>query len=422
MVGEHFLKVEIIRAVWSVTLCFVTAAIRAQGVYVDAPEAAPSENADPGFSYFVGQQITADSNLFRLPSGDANVLTAAGESAKKGDSIDTTSLGLTELWVGGRQTVAANLRMSHDAYGSYRFLDNTALSAHLTWNWTAGSRWTGQFAINHDRSLLDFAYTRELAKDIIKSDSYVAGTRFQLGPDWALTSAFHAEDINHSLVQSAVFDSRNNFGSFGVEYSISSSNTIEVQYKYSAAKYPDEVASLVLIRQDFHASTTQLLVFFSPSDKTAFVANAGYLKRQYSDSQLPSYSGDVWHAAFDWQASQKLHLIVAAGRDLEAYVDAATEYFIAKETTIKINWNPRAKLTFSLLAGWENQEYIAAAGADQGLLGRLDTLKSQSFTAEYSPRSWASLNLSVGLKERSSNFAIYSFNDRYLTGGIRLIF
>ena len=176
------------------------------------------------------------------------------------------------------------------------------------------------------------------------------------------------------------------------------------------------------MQKNFHESKTQLLLNFEPSDKTKFVANAGYLQRHYAESRLAAYSGDVWHASLNWQALQKIQLVIAAGRDLEAYVDAATEYFVARETTFKANWTPREKLTFSVLLAWEHQDYVVGSDTLQSSLGRLDTLKNQSVTAGYAPRSWCSLNLSAGLRQRNSNYSFYAFDDRYVTGGIKLTF
>ena len=421
MFGAKSLSGGPIRLVLTVALLGSSSVCIAQ-VYVDAPEAAPTDIVDPVFSYFVAQQVTADDNLFRLPSGYTNIQTAAGTADKRSDRIEQTSAGANELWVGGRQSVAAELGVSRNDYAYYKFLDNTAWNSHLLWDWTGGGQWTGQVGVDHNRGLLDFAYTRDFAKDIVDSGGYLANARFQVGPGWALTTAFHKEDINHSLSQSRIYDSRNESGSFGAEYATSASNTLELQYKYAKAEFPDEFASAASVQQNFHESTTQLLLYFEPSDKTKFVANAGYLQRHYAESRLAAYSGDVWHASLNWQALQKIQLVIAAGRDLEAYVDAATEYFVARETTFKANWTPREKLTFSVLLAWEHQDYVVGSDTLQSSLGRLDTLKNQSVTAGYAPRSWCSLNLSAGLRQRNSNYSFYAFDDRYVTGGIKLTF
>jgi hypothetical protein len=416
-------KIEIRRSLAACAVLLVASPLcSAQQVYVDAPEVAPAENVDPGFSYFVAHQVTVDDNLFRLPSGYTNAAIGAGSAGKRSDRIDQTSAGVDELWVAGRQTVAATVRLSRDDYAFYKFLNNTGWNGNVLWNWSGGSRWTGQLGVNHNRSLLDFAYTRNLAKDIVQSGGYLANTRFQIGPGWAVTASVNKQDINHSLTQSRIFDSRNESGSLGAEYATSASNTIELQYKYAKAEYPDQFASAASIQQNFRESTAQLLLNFQPSDKTVLLANAGYLQRHFADARLATYSGEVWHASLNWQALQKIQLTAAVGRDLQAYVDAATEYFVARDTTLKATWTPREKVTVAVLLDWEHQDYVVGANSAQGFLGRLDTLKNQSVTVGYAPRSWCSFNLSAGVRDRNSNYKVYSFNDNYVTGGIKLTF
>ena len=128
-----------------------------------------------------GCLLYTSDNLFRLPSGYTNIQTAAGTADKRSDRIEQTSAGANELWVGGRQSVAAELGVSRNDYAYYKFLDNTAWNSHLLWDWTGGGQWTGQVGVDHNRGLLDFAYTRDFAKDIVDSggDVYKRQRRYR---------------------------------------------------------------------------------------------------------------------------------------------------------------------------------------------------------------------------------------------------
>jgi hypothetical protein len=171
---------------------------------------------------------------------------------------------------------------------------------------------------------------------------------------------------------------------------------------------------------DFHDSAAQLLLHYEPSDKTVIVANGGYLRRVYTDPRLSPFSGDIWHASFEWKITDQTEFLAAVGRDLTAYVDAAGDYFIAQERSATINWTPRSSFQLALIASWQHQDYVPSGVASTTLIHRIDELNDQKVKATYLPRTWLSLDVSAALEQRNSDESEYSFKDRIIRAGFKV--
>jgi len=222
------------------------------------------------------------------------------------------------------------------------------------------------------------------------------------------------------LARYSFLDFHGTSGRFGVEYDLDEEDSVELRYKYSNGNFPNFVPGEGLLPQDFRESTLEIVGHYEPSDKTKIIADAGYFRHSYSDVALSNVSGDVWHVQGTWQATQKIQLVAAASSDLRAYVDVATSYFRAKDESLKLNWLPREKLTLSLMSTWEQQNYVAASNPLNNVVLRHDTLSDQIFAALYTPRDWLSLNITVALRRRDSNFSSIQFDDQQLTASFKI--
>ena len=375
-----------------------------------------TDAAVTGIYYFAASHVSFDDNLYRLPE-NANALQGTfAPNIHRSDRVVEEAVGVDGQWITERQILAVDVRVNHDQYAFNSALDNTNGVAHLFWDWNLGAHWSGQAGIDHEKGIASFANTRLFEKNLIDTSGYYTSGRYQVGPSWALTAEVRESDTRQSLFDNDSTDLHLTSGSFGTEYATSSTNTLALIYTYSSADYPFSSSS------DFKESTTRFVLKYNPSDRTSLDANAGYLKRDYaSGSDLASYSGQVWHANVHWQPGGKSEILASVGRDLSAYVEAETEYFIANQRTLTANWAPRNSLSLSLLLSWADENFLPTpAYLMEDVAHRRDTLKSQKLTGVYKPRAWLSFNFAIALQQRDSNNPLYPFRDRNSTIGFKI--
>jgi len=395
--------------------------VRAQA-FVDIPQAPQPEEIDPGFSYFAAEQLTYDDNLFRLPNGYISATAALGDYSRS-DHINEVSAGATERIVSELQNFSLDFRINRDTYAQNKELDNTSGNASLVWNWGIASKWSGQLSADYSRAIINFATTRTFQRDLLDTTSFLASGRYQVGPLWALTAQIQNADTAHTLDSAADQDSHVTSGAMGVQLATAAQNTVEVQYRYARASFPNEAAGAV--QGDFHDSTEMLLLQFQPSDKTVISANGGYLRQSYADPALSPYSGEIWHGSFKWMPGERTTFVVGASRDLAAYVSAASEYFVDEGESASISWQASQAFTFSLLGTWDRQVYLPGSdqlgvGTGEDYFQRRDHIRDQRIAVAYVPRDWLEVDLSFRLEERDSNDSSYTYDDRLTMASIKI--
>jgi opacity protein-like surface antigen len=392
--------------------------------FVDIPAAPPADDVQPGFDLFAAAGDTYDDNLYKLPSSFTVPAQSMGAQSRS-DHIEDLSAGATERAAGDRENFALDLRVSHDRYLRNSDLDNTAGNGNLLFNWGLTSLWSGQLSADYSRALVNFATTREFQRDLLDTVAVQGSVRFEPGPRWSAIAKLQNADTSHSLDTASSQNSHVTSGALGAEFAPSEDSSVELDYRYTKARFPEPLATAGGVQGDFDESTTLLLVEITPSEQASFAANAGYLKQSYVTASLSPYAGDIWHASFTWNHDEHTRLVLAASRDLSAYVAAASEYFVDQGESLGVIWTPRASFSLTLAVTWDDQDYLPGANqlgeaTGEGFLQRHDRVRSQRIAFAYTPRDWLEADLGVRLEQRASNDVNFVYDDRSINLGLKI--
>jgi hypothetical protein len=388
----------------------------------------PPNTAD-WFRAFVGDQYTYDNNLFRLPSSstpgyqqDVATLIPPGTSLQ--DHINTQFAGFDGNWIAGRQTVDYDLEIDYNRFERNDYLDNTSGTAKAVWNWSVESNLSGQLGGDYTRALTGYANTFYFAQDIVDRQEYFGNGRYQIGPRWAVYGSLNDADTKNSAanVQFNNFDLQS--GKVGMEFATSLENSIGVEYRYSHGHYPDTVfTDGVPVNPNYNENTIVFVAKYLVSDKTTLSGDAGYLKRSYpNDNNAGAFSGDTWHAKLQWQPTEKTGVLVTAGRDLQAYFYAQSDYFVQDGISIAPTWYQSDKFTWTALASWYRQNYISTSTSVLVLGSRRDNLSAEQISLTYTPFRWLLFNVLYHHEVRSSTQPLLGYDDDIAQAGVKLRF
>jgi exopolysaccharide biosynthesis operon protein EpsL len=398
------------------------------GAPVGAPDigyatAPPVEEADVanGFDVFVADQLTYDSNLYRLPSYITDVTALVGRNASRADHINTASLGADGRWSLGRQRFDADVRVDDNWFSGNSSLNNKSGTGKFLWTWRVGSLLSGQLGGDYTRSLAGFAYTGFLGRDVVDSWEYFGTARYQLGPHWAAFGGINEADSSHGASLERVNDLRTKSGNAGVEYATNVNDSFALEYRYTDGSYPQNyiVLNAASFDRDYRDESTRFLVKYALTEKTSLNASAGYLKRDYRNAtSIGAFSGDIWRLSVQWQPSEKTQLNFAAWHDLAAFLYAQSDYFVQKAERISAVWVATEKLTFSTALTISDQDYIGSSLSSLTLGSRHDRVTSEQTSIVYTPRRALSINVSYRYEQRTSNQPQYKYNDNLVTAGL----
>ncbi len=391
------------------------ASVRASDFAPVAPTLAPDDVNT--FHPYVAFQETYDDNLFRIPTNVSGSLSSILPNATRADSVSTGSVGGTVLWEPGRQAVNFSAHADENRFAHNDALNFTSGDANLLWDWRLGGYFAGTAQVSYDRSLASFGETRFLGKDVVSSTDGLVSGRYQVGPHWALYGDIRGSTVKHSATAAQFDDFHSGAGGGAVEYATDVSDTFTAKYSYVKLTFPSDNLTTTL-PLNYTEDSERFLVKYALTDKTSFDGYAGYLKRSYPGSLIGSYSGDVWRAGFRWQVTGKTQIAVAAYHELHAYVDAESDYFIAKGYSIAPLWNATEKLSFALLLQQENQNYIGTTNPVDAVAPGVITVGAREakvdagqLTCIYLPRDPVTITFFIRHEQRTSNQYTFTYTD-----------
>jgi hypothetical protein len=395
----------------------VPAAARAQGAGAAARD-------DSTVVVRLGEEITREDNLYRLPDG-VDTSPVLGPGASRDDSIGTTSLALLGHWMQARQDLVLDVALAANRFAENTDLDYTSGHGAIDWNWQLGRSWAGLFEARHEQTLASFANTRSLEKDVFTTNGYRGELRFDVGPRWRAIGGARVATTEHENEARRGDDADLEDTSLGAEYHTPRDSSLGWEYRRSRATYPS--ATLVAgggSASDYEDRRAAMSLGYSPSEKVALKASVGYVERTYLHAEGGDFSGDVWSVALRWMPAAKVQLSVEGWRDLKAYLDAESNHFVSNGESVAAAWLPVDSIAVSLQVSREDQLYIGAAQNPLLALlpAREDEPTTERLSVTYKLRERATFSVSYRSEARESNTLRFDYDAAALTVGAEVKF
>ena len=377
-----------------------------------------TRDSPSNLDFYIADQFTYDDNLYRLPS-HFDIPAMAGPSARRQDGFNSVSLGGDGRWFTDNQALDLSFRADDNRYIHNDSLNNVSGKGNLQWDWRLESLWSGQVGVSYYRGLANFAYTGYYARDVVQREDYFGTVRYQIGPHWAVYGGYTGADTSQTAVPEQLYDFRSNAGNAGIEFATSSQNTVALEYQYTGATFPqDFVLDGVPFNSDYKEEVARVVVKYVFTAATELDVTGGYLKRDYPESRFATFSGNIWRAALQWQPTDNLQWVLTGWRQLTAYIDAETDYFVSNGVSLAPKWSPVQSVTMSLIFSHEKHDYISSSPSDLTFAERRDKLNSAQAKLSYSPRDSLTFNLTGRYDKRSSNQPKFPFDDTLATASV----
>jgi hypothetical protein len=417
-------------ASWIVVLGALTAGGAAMAFPPD-PDLPPGES--DWFRPFVGYQYSYDDNLFRLPSPSSSIPNPRSlllPGASKQDDINTGFAGLDGHWIASRQSVDYDLEVDENRFEHNSYLNNTSGTGKAVWNWSVASTLSGTLGADYTRALAGFTDSFFYERDNVDRAEYFGSGRYQIGPRLAVYGNVSDANTTHSAPQLRYNNFDMQSGKAGVELATSQQNTFGWEYGFTHGHYPDPNFTIngVHYDPDYDENTGEFVAKYVVSDKTQLSGDVGYLRRNYTNATIGAFSGEIWHAKFLWQATEKTNVQVTAGRDLAAYLYAQSDYFVQDGISVTPTWKQTDKLTWSAILSWYRQNYITgafSATSNSTALqsgSRQDNISAQQVSLTYTPFRFLLLDFIYHHELRSSSNKLLGYDDDVAQVGVKFRF
>ncbi len=373
---------------------------------------------DPrAFSAAVGDEYSYDDNLYRLPAAFGT----GGSGISRVDHINTTSLQAMGRVHQGQQQFSLALELSDNRFMRNASLDNTSGTGRFTWDWLVTPHFTGTAGTDLTRMLAGFADNRFFAKDLVDTSEYFATAVSRFSSRWSLNGELREADTTHSAGLRQIDDFHSRSGTLGIRYFLAAESSVGVDFRYIDAYFPRPATfGGAPFERDYRDSDLRLLIKYVVTGSLSLDASAGYLKRHYLHSSFGSFSGDVWRTSLQWQVSGKTQVVLSAWRELTAYLDSQSDYFVSQGASIAPTWSVTGKISLTATAAWTRQDYLSSSPSAVLLASRLDHVRSAQAALDYAPRDWVTLVLSYRYERRDSNRPQFPYDDRLASANLTI--
>jgi hypothetical protein len=381
----------------------------------------PTQDASRPLQILASQQLVYDDDLFRLPADLSPAAAGLGQSASRQDLISSTSAGLNYKWTAGEQGALVNASTAYNRYAHNQQLDNLSVDAKGEFDWRLADKWFGAVGGSYDQALASFANNHYFAKDLLHTTGFYGDANWLVGYHFLLNANLHHTTTTHSVAVREYEDYVADYGGFGVSYATTAGNTFGWDYRYTRGSYPhNPLVGGLPFDQRYDENTSTFTVKYALTGKTVLDGSAGYLRHVYPESSSGNFSGVIWRADLTWSPGAKTQLIFSGGRQLAAYVDAESDYFVATSESVTAAWKPTEKLDFALKYARERDDYI---GSNAGLLvadTRQETINSGQLSATWSPTRILQVMLWYRLEHRISTLTLFTYDDDLAGAQLRL--
>jgi len=351
-----------------------------------------------------------DSNLFRLAS-ERSVEDAGGVNiGDREDYVNQASLAGAARLFAGRQTFDFIARLDDNRFKYNDMLDYKGGSGAATWNWSVGNDWAGKSGVEKKRSLASFENNKLLKKDLLTRTDYFYDFRNFLTPRWSWAGGVRRSDVTHSANEHDADNAQLNNAKLGVSYDTPRSDAIGADYLLSEGWFPER-ENLGLRKEDYRQGRSDFWLKYAPTAKTNFDAHVGYLQRDYDDVAFDDFSGGTGRVKWQWLPTIKTQFGISVWRELLAYIDAESDYYVSRGVKVSPVWQPSDVLQFLLEFSSEQQDFVGA-NLLPGEPGRHDTVHSKQVSLVYSPNEIFELDLSYRDARRNSNRTLLDYEDK----------
>lgn len=363
---------------------------------------------------YFGDQIVYDDNVFRSAENEIELVpinpadpNSPTRPAAREDYANRMTLGLGNNFQMGQHALKLRGRVYDVRYNDNDYLDYTGGDASALFDFRLLTTLSGRLSGTYNRTLADFANTLVNARDLIESTNYNAMLRYEIGPRWSISASGGRIETEHDLITRRQENLEADLGRVSLDYVTPSFHSFGIEYRYVDATFPNAIIApgSTASSSDYEENGALARFTYTATVRTQIRLSGGYVERERPADAEATYSGDIWRAEIDWKPREKFSTLFAAWRELKAYTDAESDYFISDGYSLGPSWSPTEKIQLGLTVSYEDQEYLTTRTLDAQPTDpqRNDDLLSGLFTLTYKPRDQLAIELSYRGNDRDSN-------------------
>ncbi len=334
-----------------------------------------------------------DSNLFRISEETPS-------TEGRSDQHATVGAGFDSKFTLSRQQFMLAGNIYRDEYDTYKYLDYTGGRANATWNWSAGSIFTGTAGYEYRRTLRGFANQTQIdpVQDLRDEDKYLASAVIDLPRNWQATLRGSLSDVSYSTTKT--LDLERLVGGAALNYVSRAGNIIGVNAEIINGDY-----DLVPAR-DFDEYTVGPTLEWQLTAGLRLTGRVGYTSRDIAAPTESDYDDITGRIVLRKRAADRDQLTLILWRELSNLGDEIADFALIHGVSIEPRWQLSEALGLRMFLSYEDRDF-EGVGPDAN---RQDDVYTGGVFADWIITRNFTVSMGFNAQDRSSTRAFEDYD------------
>jgi hypothetical protein len=359
--------------------------------------------AQAAFNPYADVHYEYDSNVFRAPSAQANLIAIGDSTLADRDLRSVVGVDGTYLW--SEQKLTATLEGRRYDYDHFANLDHNEYLADVALKWKTTSLLDGILEARQEQLMAPFAIgnSSQLTIDV---DRKISGTLdLNINPDWRLESGAYSHHLKAPLQDFPDFVERE----VGTQLALVNRSITHLNYGISLDHISGRFDNAPNVGS-YNQTDAQLTVNYTVNALSTFKGALGYTKRTQAGDSLSGITGLLGYTR---QLTVKTSVTFNATRAVNSYV-AAGGSEIDTSATVAVSWQATYRIGVNLSGGYTHSAFVgqSIAGSPGSITaGRVDNSPVGALNVNYQVLRNVLLRAYLNTQSRSSGIDLYNFHD-----------
>ena len=379
------------------------------------------------FMYSVGDNITYDDNLFRVPSGTD--IASLGRP-QRGDMINNSYIGMSVNKQLSRQSFSVDAQLSESRFSQYTYLNNSGESLSARWASEVGNHWKHDVSVTESKSLSSFVEIHNFQKNIVTSRSVTVNASYGILPDWSLLAGASASESTNSASSLYISDVNIRSVSTGIQYARPSGKQISLSLHSTEGSYPNQQMVFDLagtplgsVDNSYVQDDVSLNAAWQLTGTSSLNGYTSLTRRRHRAVAQRNYQGSTDSITYTWTPFAKYSASLGLRRLIDSAADVSASYVLTNGLTVSSSWSPTGKIAVQGSVDWTHRTPLGdASNVLAGTSVEQDHYRTAILSVSYAAAQRVQLTLKVQNQQRDSSVGGYSYTDNSITAGASFTF
>lgn len=355
---------------------------------------------DDKLTVFAQENITYDSNVFRLP--DASDPCVSIGSCAKDDTIFTTSLGAILDIPYSLQRFQLAYTWYDARYRRFEDIDHQGHVGRAAWLWSVTPDVTGEISYEDQEGLAAFNNIQGRRPDMVTRRMALANGAWKVLPSVRLHAAANWGEARHTG-ELRVNDVELEAIELGVSYVTAQENRLGVAVRQEEGRNPNDfVVGGVAFNNEYEQKSVGIQGRWVVTGLSRLDGRLDYTQREYERFSERNYSGPTFNLVHTYTPTGKLTIATILNRDVAPLEDVTASFVLVTGITVRPDWAITEKINLRGHLGYAKWEYF---GVEPFAADYEHKVKSASVSLMWRPTLRIALTGTLGHERRTSSLS-----------------